>query len=175
MAVPQLVVYYRAEDYLGVMRRLLIDFVDAGFAAGVSWMLTFVLAAISPSVEMSALLQLIVWTTVWTLYFVVLKGSRFRTLGYVLAGARIVNFQGERPGRLALFVRLAFVVFGPTNFMLDLFWVPSDPRGQALRDKFAHTFVVRKDAVPAGTGQIGYPTYMVFGWTLMFAEVRPGP
>jgi hypothetical protein len=167
-------VYYRAEDYLGVMKRLLVDFVDAGLAAAVSWIITFVVVVISPSYN-TVLMSMIVWGAVWTLYFVVLKGSRFRTLGYVLAGARIVNFRGERPGRLALLGRLAFLVFGPTNFVIDLLWVSSDPCGQALRDKFAHTFVVRKDAVPAGTGRIGYPTYMVFGWTLMLAEVRPAP
>lgn len=35
---------------------------------------------------------------VWLGYFVFLKASRYRTLGYVLGGARIVNYRGERPG-----------------------------------------------------------------------------
>lgn len=153
--------YYRPEDYAGVMRRLLIDFVDAGVALTVTFMLSFIAAGS------------IVWIPVFVLYFVVLKGSRFRTLGYVLAGARIVDFNGQRPRYRALFGRLAFVMFGPINFIIDLCWISSDPAHQALRDKFAHTFVVRANAVPAGTGRITYPTYMVFGWTLMFAEVRP--
>jgi RDD family len=175
MAVPQRAVYYRTEDYLGVMRRLLIDFVDTGVAAGVSVALTVLVVVLSPADELTVLLAMIAWAAVWIAYFVVLKGSRFRTLGYLLAGARIVNFSGVRPRRLALLGRLAFTVLGPANFLIDLLWVSSDPSRQALRDKVAHTFVVRNDALPIGTGRIAYPTYMVFGWTLMFAEVQPAP
>ena len=168
-------VYYRPEDYLGVMRRLLIDFVDTGVAATASLILSLIAGAVSPAPEITAFAVLIVWTAVWFAYFVVLKGSRFRTLGYVLAGARIVNFSGQRPGYLRLLGRLAFAVFGPVNFLIDLCWISSDPSRQALRDKFAHTYVVRAHAVPAGSGRIVYPTYMTFGWTLMLAEVRAAP
>ena len=158
--------YYRPEDYLGVMRRLLIDFVDTGVALTISLILSFVTWLIAPVVIP------FVWIAVWISYFVLLKGSRFRTLGYVLAGAKIVDFSGQRPRYRKLFGRLAFVVLGPANFLIDLCWISSDPSHQALRDKFAHTYVVRANAVPAGTGRIVYPTYMAFGWTLMFAEVR---
>ena len=65
------------------------------------------------------------------------------------------------------------VVLGPANFLVDLLWISSDPSKQALRDKIAHTYVIRKNAVPAGTGQVVYRTYMLFGWTLLSAEVRP--
>ena len=47
----------------------------------------------TPGHEIASLAMLVVWLGVWTLYFVVLKGSRFRTVGYVLAGARIVNLE----------------------------------------------------------------------------------
>ena len=157
------VVYYRPEDHAGVIRRLVIDFVDTA-------------VAVTISVVLSSLVPVpIAWPVVWLLYFVALKGSRFRTLGYVLAGTRIVNYSGQRPGYLTLLGRLAFAVLGPVNFLIDLCWVSSDPSRQALRDKFAHTHVVRARAVPAGTGRIVYPTYMTFGWTLMFAEVQAAP
>lgn len=168
-------VYYRVEDYLGVMRRLLIDFVDTAVAVSISLFFTVIAAIVSPADEITVLISLIAWTGVWISYLVIWKGSRFRTLGYVIAGARIVNFRGEQPGYLPLFGRLAFTVLGPFNFLVDLLWVSSDPCGQALRDKVAHTYVVRKDAVPAGQGRLSYPTYTVFGMTLMFAEVQPRP
>ena len=167
------VVYYRPEDCASVMRRLLIDFVDTGVAVTVSIVLSLFTRTVSPVYEVAVLAVWITWTTVWVAYFVVLKGSRFRTLGYVVAGARIVDFSGHRPGYLRLLGRLAFVVLGPVNFLIDLCWISSDPSRQALRDKFAHTYVVRANAAPVGTGRIVYPTYMTFGWTLMFAEVRP--
>jgi hypothetical protein len=64
-----------------------------------------------------------------------------------------------------------FATLGPVNFLLDLLWVPSDPCRQALRDKFAHTYVIRRDAVPVGSGRIAYGIYTAFGMTMLFAEV----
>ena len=162
-------VLYDAGDHLGVMRRLLIDVVDTTVAI----VLAVILSVLSSLISIWG--PLIAWTVVWIAYFVLLKGSRFRTLGYVMAGARIVNFQGQRPSYLQLLGRVAFTVLGPVNFVVDLCWISSDPSRQALRDKFAHTFVIRKNAMPAGAGRIIYPTYMMFGWTLMFAEVQTSP
>jgi uncharacterized RDD family membrane protein YckC len=152
----------------------MIDVVDTTIAVLVSVLLTSIVVAVLGNEPIAYLAMLFTWFTVWVLYFVVLKGSSFRTAGYVLAGARIVNLRGERPGYLPLFGRLAFAVLGPFNFLVDLLWVSSDPRRQALRDKFAHTYVVRKNAVPIGMGKIVYAIYMVFGMTLLFAEVREG-
>lgn len=168
----QPVVYYADADYAGVMRRLLIDFVDTAVAMSATIVCAVIASVVLDAAE-TAMAALVMACAIWISYFVVWKGSRFRTLGYVLAGTRIVNLHGERPRRIVLLARLAFVVLGPANFVIDLLWVSSDPSRQALRDKFAHTYVIRRDAVPAGTGRVTYPTYMVFGWTLMFAEVSP--
>ena len=165
-------VYYRDEDHLGVWLRLLIDAIDTTVAVTLSIIPSIFAAYLLPR-SLQFLGVLLAWTVVWIGYFVVLKGSRFRTLGYVIAGARVVNLRGERPRYLALFARLMFVIFGPGNFLLDLLWVSSDPSRQALRDKFAHTWVVRKNAAPAGAARIVYPVYTTFGWTLMLAEVVP--
>lgn len=165
-------VYYRDADSIGVLRRMLIDLVDTVVAGLVSILLSIIAMTIAPR-DLQALAVLVIWTIVWLAYFVVLKGSRFRTLGYVIAGARIVNLSGERPSYAALYGRLAFVILGPFNFLVDLLWISSDPYKQALRDKVAHTLVIRRDALPAGTGPIVYRVYTLFGWTLMCAEVRP--
>jgi uncharacterized RDD family membrane protein YckC len=165
------VVFYSDDDYLPVMRRLLIDCVDTVVAVVASLLLGLIGASLVPE-EFAGLIWLIAITGVFIGYFVVLKGSRFRTLGYVLAGARIVTLTGERPSYATLLWRLAFAIFGPANYLLDLLWVSSDPRRQALRDKFARTYVIRKAAVPAGMGHVVYGTYMVFGWTILCAEVK---
>lgn len=167
-------VYYEIADHLGVWRRLFIDVVDMWVVLFVWLVATMIANALmSPSIEAATLTSFTIFWIACVLYYVVLKGSRFRTLGYFLAGAKIVDFRGERPGWLALLLRLTFILKGPANILFDLVWVSSDPGRQALRDKVAHTYVVRKDAVPAGRGRITYPVYNVFGWTLMFAEVRP--
>ena len=45
-------------------------------------------------------------------------------------------------------------------------------RRQALRDKFAHTYVIKDRAVPLGQGAIVYSTYTIFAVNFLFAEVR---
>jgi hypothetical protein len=61
---------------------------------------------------------------------------------------------------------------GPLNFLIDLMWLTGDANRQAIRDKFAGTYVVRQDAMPAGTGPILVRTYMFWGMTFLFREVR---
>jgi uncharacterized RDD family membrane protein YckC len=159
-------VYYRDDDYVGVVRRLLIDAVDTTVAVLLSIALLlplFVMRLYWPA--------LLIVPGVWIAYFVFLKGSRFRTLGYLIAGAQIVDMQSRRPGYFTLFCRLAFAVLGPANFLLDLLWVSSDPSRQALRDKMTYTYVVRHGATPAGIAPVVYRVYTVFGWTVMCREV----
>lgn len=163
---------FRLEDHIRTGRRLAIDAVDTVVAAVISILLTLIAAAVVDDAQALYPVALLVWLAVWIAYFVVLKRSRFRTLGYVLAGARIVNLTGAAPSYLALAARLAFAVLGPFNFVVDLLWVSSDPRRQALRDKFAHTYVIRQNAVAIGTGRIVYRVYTVFGMTMFFAEVQ---
>jgi len=118
---------------------------------------------------------LLIWATVWLGYFVFLKGSRYRTPGYVLAKAKILNLQGEPPSYGQLLIRFLFSVFGPLNLVLDLLWIPSDPRRQALRDKFAATYVVRQAAIPTGQGRIAFIPYTMFGQSYVFREVQEPP
>ena len=163
---------YNQQDYVGVFKRIVIDFIDVTVAILLSVFVTWLLVEGSPS-DVSPAVVTGVWGAVWIAYFVFLKGSRWRTIGYLVAGAKIVNYSGRRPSRFALMVRLLFVVMGPMNFVVDLLWIPSDTRRQALRDKFAHTFVVRQRALPAEIGRLVYRTYTVFGATFLFAEVVP--
>ncbi|MHB0969963.1 MAG: RDD family protein [Thermoanaerobaculia bacterium] len=118
---------------------------------------------------------LLIWAVIWLGYFVFLKGSRYRTLGYILTRAKILNLQGERPSFWQLFIRFLFSVFGPLNLAFDLLWIPSDPSGQALRDKFAGTYVVKQLAIPIGQGRIVYVPYTMFGQSYIFREVRETP
>jgi len=165
-------VYYITSDYLGVCRRLVIDLVDAVIAGLASVSFSLVVSLFVSDDNALGLAVLITWAAVGFAYFVLLKRSRVRTLGYRLARARIVNLRGEVPSVAALTIRLLFVIFGPLNLLLDLFWIPSDPSRQALRDKFAHTYVVRDASKPAGKGEIRYATYTILGGSFLFQEVR---
>jgi uncharacterized RDD family membrane protein YckC len=169
---PEHGVTYQPSDYIGVWRRVAIDLVDVFVAFAISLAATIVLSLIISNDDRLLLATLVAWVAVWFGYFVLLKRSSFRTLGYILGRARIVNLQGTTPSIASLFLRLLFAMLGPLNFLFDLFWIPSDPCRQALRDKFAHTYVIRRFASPSGTGRIGYIPYTILGGSFIFQEVR---
>jgi uncharacterized RDD family membrane protein YckC len=165
-------VFFDDRDYIGVSRRLFIDFVDMVLAIVICIVFGYVVLLLWPHERSLRLALFLCWAAIWFGYFVILKRSRFRTVGYIFGGARIVNLQGRTPSVLSLLSRVLFVAAGPANVLIDLFWIPTDPCRQAIRDKFAHTYVVRKDAVPAGEGPIVYRTYAMLGTTFLFQEVK---
>jgi len=167
-------VYYRREDYVGVARRPLIDLIDVPVAFGLSALVVVVAWTVLPGVEASPGIALLLCGVVCFTYFVLLKRSRFRTLGYIVLGAQIVDLKGGPPSILSLLGRLFFAFVGPLNFLIDLFWLTGDANRQAIRDKFAGTYVVRLHATPAGAGPIRVRTYMFWGMTFLFREVRGG-
>jgi uncharacterized RDD family membrane protein YckC len=167
-------VYYARDDYAGFWRRLVVDLIDFT-ALGLAAFFTTVVAALLLPVDKRGLTLVLFWSAsaLGFLYLVLLKRSRFRTLGYRVGGLRIVSLQGERPSLWSLTIRALFAFFGPFNLLIDVIWLTSDERRQALRDKFAHTYVIRDRAVPLASGPITYVPYTLFGASFVFAEVRP--
>jgi uncharacterized RDD family membrane protein YckC len=171
---PRTGVYFKREDYAGLWRRLLIDAIDFPVVVALSAALLWGLVAAGLQPEDAPWIVLLLLASVWFGYFVALKRSRYRTLGYVIARARIVDLNGDRPGFGGLTLRLLFVTLGPMNALFDVLWMTGDPDRQALRDKFASTYVIRKDALPDGTGRIRHRTYAFWGMTFLFKEVSRG-
>ena len=170
---PEEGVYYRRQDYAGFVRRLCIDLIDIA-AVLVLWVsmslgVFMLIPGDEPPVRQAGVLLALISFG----YFVLLKRSPVRTLGYKLCGAQIVNLQGVRPGIPSLTIRLLFAVFGPLHFLLDLVWIPSDKCHQALRDKFAHTYVVKAGSQPEGRGHLVYMTYHFMMFNFIFPEVQP--
>jgi len=167
-------VVFDFDDYAGVLRRIAVDLIDGTVAilisAALSGLCLMVWSEGSTGRRVGVFLA---WFGVWFLYFTVLKRSPLRTLGYRVGGVRIVNLKGERPGLIALTLRLLFAVAGPFNILIDLLWIGNDDRRQALRDKFAATYVVKLTATPAWRGPIRYEYYSILGSNFIFAEVRP--
>ena len=169
-------VYFLPADYLGFWKRLLIDTVDL-FVIVLLWLIVMVGIAVG-----SADGQLRDRESGWLLllgigfvYLVVVKWLGWRTLGYLLCGARIVEFTGQPPGLFSLTLRFLFFAIGPINYLVDLIWVGGDRQGQALRDKLAHTYVVRAQAAPAGQGRFRYVTCDLMGCNVILKEVSSGP
>jgi uncharacterized RDD family membrane protein YckC len=170
MAVPEMGVYYAASDYVGFFRRTLIDLVD-GIVLVVAWAIGIIaIRFMPPSTQPEGSAAIFYMLAVAFVYLVVLKRYA-RTLGYLLAGARIVNMQGQSPSLIAMSVRAVFLFIGPGNTLLDLFWLTSDRDRQAIRDKFAKTYVIRDSAQPAGSGAIRYIRMDLLGYMLLLPEV----
>jgi uncharacterized RDD family membrane protein YckC len=161
---PETGVYFRRGDYAPLWKRFLVDIADM-IVAAIAWAVVFVFA---PSRDPA----LAIYAVIVFCYFVPLKRSRFRTLGYRLGGVRIVGLDGCPPGYWALTMRLMFAFLGPLNWLMDLMFLSGDPHRQALRDKFAQTYVVRKDAEPAGHGTLVYRYYEILVYNFLFREVQ---
>jgi uncharacterized RDD family membrane protein YckC len=166
-------VFFRREDYAPFWKRVLVDLLDL-LVVGIIFFL-FTLPVIILSDELTrpvfnTITAMLAATLV--LYFVVLKRSRFRTVGYRLFGVRIVGLDGNPPSYWALIVRLTFGFFGPLNWLLDLIWLSNDPHRQALRDKFANTYVIKASAAPVGTGPTTTKQYMILMFNFSFGEVQ---
>jgi uncharacterized RDD family membrane protein YckC len=164
-------VYYRREDYASFWRRLAVDAIDFVVAGAPASLLMVGLWTVFPS--LGAADGFMVGAAVAAFgYFVVLKRSRFRTLGYRLWGVRILGLDGRTPGWGSLILRLSFALVGPLNWVVDLMWLSGDLHRQALRDKFAHTYVVKASAEPAGAGKVTVHYYEICGYHFLFREVE---
>jgi uncharacterized RDD family membrane protein YckC len=168
-------VYFRREDYASFPIRVLVDVVDVIVFGVLCIGITAVLAAIFPEGRSTFRLIFLAWMTAAFFYFVILKRSRFRTPGYRLGRVRIVGLDGRVPSHWSLFLRLLFGGLGPLNWVLDLIWLTNDSNRQALRDKFANTYVVKAKSRFAGEGRIVFRYYTICGCNWLFREVEGEP
>jgi uncharacterized RDD family membrane protein YckC len=168
-------VYYAAEDSIGVVRRIVIILIDltviilAGITLAAA--LTFLSMQVTErTAGRVALFGLLLYPVLVIAYLTVIKASRLRTIGYRMTGTKIVDVNGRRPSFFRMLLRLSLWLYGPIPY-LDLFWVGVDPDGQAIRDRFAGTCVVRNRATPAGRGEIHLVYYFAGGYLLFYPRV----
>lgn len=165
-------VYFLHEDYASFWLRVLIDVIDA-LAIGAAWSaVAIVLFTIFPFNRMTLKLTLAIFAVVAFCYFVILKRSKIGTVGYRIGGVRIVGLDGQKASLSALIFRMLLVPLGPLHWLLDLAWLSADKHRQALRDKLAHTYVVKAKAAPVGTGKIISRYYDILGFNFLFQEIE---
>jgi len=168
-------VYFRHEDYAPFWVRVLVDVLDFLVFGALCVALIVPLLMVFPSGRSTARAIFLTWGVIAFLYFAVLKRSSFRTLGYRAGRVRIVGLDGRRPSYWSLIVRFMFGMLGPLNWPIDLIWLTNDVHRQALRDKFANTYVVRATAQSGGVGRIVFRQYDILFYNFLFREVEIGP
>jgi len=159
-------------DHAGLGRRLLASAVD-GVVLFVLWVVLFnvwLLLAETPGFNGATLGP--AGMLAGFLYLGPLKRSRKGTLGYRLAGVRIVSLQGGRPSLLAMALRSGLYLIG--NFAaVDFLWFLMVKRRQKLSDQIVGTYVVRAGAEPVGRGRVVAAYYAGLGYFLRMREVVP--
>ena len=70
-------------------------------------------------------------------------------------------------------LRLLWWIFGPFGAVIDLLYMPGDDHRQTIRDKLLGTYVIRKDARPAGCGREEFGRLGFLGYMLLYPFVRP--
>jgi uncharacterized RDD family membrane protein YckC len=169
-------VWFFPSDYVGVWRRLAVELVDSVVIVVGLVLVTATVVLLDPGEDLSdttLAVAISCWAVLIYGYFVVLKRSRLTTVGYRLARVRIVDACGRPPRLGALTLRLSFGLLGPFNIVLDMLWIPFDRHKQTLRDKLAHTYVVKANAEPAGPARIVVRTYSIVGMSFVFQDVEP--
>jgi len=169
---PELGNLYPPSDHAGLFRRFAILAIDLGVVLLAFVAIKAVQLFFQPE-DSSRITRTEFW--IWVgfsyAYFVLLEASALGTLGFFLTGVKIVTLKGERPSILRMTFRLLLWILGPINAVVDFYWLTGDDCKQTLRDKFAGTLVIRKDAVPAGVGPIRLNRYHFLGQSFVFYEV----
>ena len=122
-------VYFSPNDYVGIVRRVVILVVDLAVIIGMYIVFANLFITIIGDLNNSFIL--IYLLCVWA-YLTILKASRIRTVGYWLAGARILNLRGKRPSIFWMTFRILLWAFGPFNLLFDLLWSSLDDDHQTL-------------------------------------------
>ena len=106
-------VYYRTGDCAGILRRLFIQVVDFAVVVALILLLCWI-AGFSEKLD-AALVPLSF--ALCHGYLAGLKATRLGTLGYLLAGVRLVDLQGRTASLWRSTFRFGFLVLGPLNLL----------------------------------------------------------
>jgi hypothetical protein len=68
-----------------------------------------------------------------------------------------------------------FMALGPLICLIDLAWLSGDAHRQALHDKLAQKYVVKRKAAPIGTGRLLCKYYEIGGYNFLFREIEERP
>lgn len=173
-------VYYRQKDYASFFQRLTANLIDAivlylamVVLAVVVHYLYYNLGMFSLSEEVFAGLIFAVACLVPWSYLTICKASSLRTVGYRMAGLKIVNLTGQSASWYQMTFRMFLWICGPFSMFLDSVWVFTDEARQTCRDCYCGTLVVQNKAVPQGTAPLILTLYNVLGLTLIYKRTKP--
>ncbi|MFQ5495329.1 MAG: RDD family protein [Phycisphaerae bacterium] len=115
------------------------------------------------------------WFILTVIYHIPFRGTRGGTLGYRIAGIRLVDRTGRPPEMKTLIKRFFLALPGCFLLLLTYLSCFRDPKRQAAHDQWAGTWLVRKRAVPAGPALTEYKTKLFGTFVVTYIDVAPVP
>jgi len=170
-AINNLGVYYDSKDYAGLIKRAwawTIDSIVLGiFVISLWYLLSYMFD------DEIIVIKLSFWTFVLFayIYLSILKPSKLRTVGYVIAGLKIVDLYGNTPSWNIMLTRFFMLGFSPFAFIIDMLWLTGESTKQTLRDKYVGTYVIDNLAKPQGEIPLKKVFLNFLGWTLNYSEI----
>ncbi len=189
--VPEFV-YYRNEDYARVIRRapsFVVDVIVLFLALSATATLAQLLYVPPAIVKMPNSPEkrrevakymgpvqvqfMLGWLAFAVLYHIPLRRTRGGTIGYRVTGIRLVDAHGRPPDWWPLVKR--FLVAVPFFFLLaTTYWICfKNPKRQAFHDQIGGTWLIRKNAQPAGPAKPSYQTKLLGVWILTYLDLEP--
>lgn len=190
-------VYFAADDYAHFARRFGAFLVDFAF---VIFLTMAALGAVSyrslpsdrlanetdPTVRQKLIAKQIKqtwrqarwpWLAACVVYHLSMRRLRGGTLGYRVAGIRLVDNTGRAPSWRVLFKRFgiafAFAVFFFLPLVVSYLFCFKLPKRQSGHDFWSGTWLVRKRAQPAGPALTAYNHKLLGTWLLSYIDVEP--
>lgn len=194
------VVYFHAREYAGPVRRMIAFILDqltilfllfammAGSAYPMPREVTDRLTATQDKAEKERIRQayfalpaikrrqansLQFWLVAAVAYHIALRRTRAGTLGYRLAGIRLIDSCNEPPSWRVLFKRFGWGVVLGGPFGASFFLCLRDPKRQALHDRWCNTWMVRSGAAPAGPAMLVHRMQLISSWVVRYVDVEP--
>lgn len=171
MKTEKLGVYFRSTDYANVGLRALIVLIDGMVVLAFYCSLWFATRSVDLNGDDYLILVFATMLVFLYLYLVEMK-RRWGSVGNLLTKTRVIDMTGRVPSVITMLVRSGFWVMGPLMLVVDFFGITGDTSRQMIRDKLSGVYVIRSSAEPEGKGLILYSTWVLFGYMMVFREVR---
>ena len=185
-------VYFSDEDYARLPRRLLAFVVDLIVVILLAVVLLVAFQILVVPADVRAMprseeqqkrlneavrpyrIQMLLTAAVPVLaYHVMLRTSRNGTIGYRLAGIRLVTHLGAPPDLRRAGRRFLLAVPACMALAVAYLSTLSDARRQAFHDRWAGTWMVRKHAQPAGPADVQIQIKLFGPWALKYDSLAP--
>lgn len=113
------------------------------------------------------------WLFLGVLYYTVVRRLRGGTLGYRLAGIRLVDATGNPPSLGVLAKRFVLAVIATLPLGASYALCARTSRRQSFHDRWCGTWLVRKRAVPAGRAVVAFRSVIFRTTVLNYTDVEP--